>query len=524
MKTFTNPGTHLCFLLPKKISLGCCLLTVLTTTTQAQPAVSTPSAANICTGSNASFTVTATGSGPFTYQWQESEDGGATWNPLADNTSFQATTTTGVYTGVNTSALTITRVPSTMDQYLYDVVVTDHNGLSTASGAALLGVGPNISLDDQLKSGCPTANVTLTSPIVSGVSKQWQVSSNNGASWTNLSDGTDPSTAVYTGSAANNLTISNLPVSFNNNLYRYLANGLGCNVISGNITLNVPALAVVANPGNAVVDASNNAVFTVSASGGSAPYSYRWTVSTNGGATYTNLSDNATYSGALTNTLSITNVTAVMFNYLYRPVVRNSGLCATAINSFAKLVTNVTLPLKLESFTAQKQGSSSVKLLWTTDALYPAQSYTVQKSTDGLSFTDLELVKGEAGKTSYSLTDDKPGSGVTQYRIKMTDQDGVATYSAIAKVTNDESTNCIELRPSFTESGATSLYTTLVQNEVIILTITDVAGRRQWSGSASLGKGACYTPLDVSHLSKGLYYVHITSKDGISKTLPLVKH
>ncbi|MES1159607.1 MAG: T9SS type A sorting domain-containing protein, partial [Bacteroidota bacterium] len=448
----------------------------------------------------------------------------ATWNPLADNTSFQATATTGVYTGVNTSVLTITRVPSTMDQYLYDVVVTDRNGLSTTSGAALMGVGPNISLDDQPKSGCPTANVTLTSPVVPGVSYQWQVSSNNGTSWTNISDGTDPSTAVYSGSTANNLTISNLPVSFNNNLYRYQANnGLGCNVISGNITLSVPALAVVINPGNAVVDASNNAVFTVSVSGGSAPYSYRWTVSTNGGISYTNLSDNATYSGSATNTLSITGVTPTMFNYLYRPIVRNSGLCATANINFAKLVTNIALPLKLESFTAQKQGSSSVKLLWTIDALYPARSYTVQRSTDGLSFTDLAIVKGEAGKTSYSLTDDKPGSGVTQYRIKMTDQDGVATYSTTITVNNDEITNRIELRPSITENGSTSLYTALVQNEVIILTITDVAGRQQWSGSASLGKGACYTPLDVSHLSNGLYYVRITSKDGISKTLPLVK-
>ena len=524
MKTSTNPATQKCCLLFTKIFIGC-LLNILTTIAEAQPTVSSPSATNICTGSNVSFMVTPSGSGPFTYQWQESEDGGATWNPLADNTSFQATATTGVYTGVNTSVLMITRVPSTMDQYLYNVVVTDRNGLSTTSGAALLGVGPNISLDDQPKSGCPTANVQLTSPVVAGVSSyQWQVSSDNGASWANISDGTDPSTAVYTGSTANNLTISNLPVSLNNNLYRYQANGLGCNVISGNITLAVPALAVVVNPANAVVDASNNAVFTVSASGGSTPYSYRWTVSMNGGLTYANLSDNATYSGSATNTLSITNATPIMFNYLYRPVVRNSGLCATANINFAKIVTNVTLPLKLESFTAQKQGSSSVKLLWTVDAQYVAQSYTVQRSTDGLSFTDLGLAKGETGKTSYSLTDDKPGSGVSQYRIKMTDQDGAATYSAIATVINDEIANRIELRPSFTESGSTSVYTTLAQNEAIIITVIDVTGRLQSSQSVKLGKGEYYTPLDVSRLSKGIYYVHVTSNDGISKTLPFVKN
>ena len=523
MKTFTKRATRSCCLLLKKMMIGCFLLAGPAIITQAQPTVSTPAGTSICTGSNVSFTVTASGAGPFSYQWQESEDAGATWAPILDNTSSRPTPTTGVYTGTGTPTLTVTRVPSTMDQYLYNVIVTDKNGLSTTSTAALLGVGPNISLDDQPKVGCPTSFVNLTTPLLSGISYQWQTSSNNGASWANITNGTDPSGSVYAGVTTNNMTISNLALSLNNNLYRYLASGLGCNVTSGNITLGVPALAVVVDPSNAVVDASNNATFTVAVSGGSTPYSYHWTVSTNGGVTYANIADNATYSGSLTNTLNITNATAAMFNYLYRPVVRNSGNCATTGINFAKLALITVLPVELTSFTAEKQGNSAINLQWTVGGQYTPQLYTVQRSANGLDFTDIGLIQGATGKISFGFTDGQPGDGVIKYRLKMMDKDGNAAYSTVVDVTMSGTINRIEMRPSVTVDGNTSLYVNLVQNEAINLTVMDATGRLELSQSARLGKGENTISLNVSRLSKGIYYVRITSNDGISKTLSLIK-
>ncbi len=527
MKTFTNRGTHRCSFLPKKISIGCCLLTALTTITQAQPTVSAPSplTPTICTGSNITFTVTASGAGPLTYQWQESEDGGASWNPLIDNTNYNGSTTTGLYTGVNSSSLTITRVPVSMDQFLYNVIVTDRNGSSFTSDISFMSVGPGVTIDDVPHIGCPTTPISLQVTPVSGLSYQWQVSTDNGSSWANVSDGADPSTAVYTGAATGTLTISNLPTSFNNNIYRYLANGLGCNVISGNNTLSVPTFATVVDPSNAVIDASNNAVFTVAASGGTPPITYRWSVSMNGGTTYTPLSDDATYSGTATNTLSITNVTALMFSYLYRPIVRNIGGCATSGIGFAKIVTNTTLPVELESLTAKMTTDASVQLAWTVGEQYHPQTYTIQRSANGYSFTDIGLVKGDSVNTSFSFTDDKPGAGTINYRLKMSDLDGNATYSRVINLTTDENKNStrIELRPSITADGLTSLYTLMPRSESIVLTVMDVTGRQQWSQSARLEKGEYYTPLNVSSLRKGIYYVHVTSNDGIFKTIPFVK-
>jgi|GEM_PF-6757405 len=100
------------------------------------------------------------------------------------------------------------------------------------------------------------------------------------------------------------------------------------------------------------------------------------------------------------------------------------------------------------------------------------------------------------------------------------------TYSTVIKIANSDVAGKIELRPSFTTEGSTSLYTTLSRSETIVLIVMDVMGRQLWSGSVRPGKGENYTPLNLSRLSKGIYYVHVASADGvsISKTLPFIKN
>ena len=69
----------------------------------------------ICTDKVATFTVEAAGSGPFSYQWQESSNNGNTWTNLSDG---------GVYSGTHSATLTITAPPVTMSGNLYRVNIT----------------------------------------------------------------------------------------------------------------------------------------------------------------------------------------------------------------------------------------------------------------------------------------------------------------------------------------------------------------------------------------------------------------
>ena len=91
---------------------------------------SQPAAATVSVGSAATFSVTATGSAPLTYQWQLSTDSGATWS------SAPGSATSVSY---STSAATIA-----YDGYRYRVQVSNSAG-TTTSNAALLRVNAGSS-------------------------------------------------------------------------------------------------------------------------------------------------------------------------------------------------------------------------------------------------------------------------------------------------------------------------------------------------------------------------------------------
>ncbi len=69
----------------------------------------------ICTDKIATFSVEVSGSGPYTYQWQVSTDGGNTYGNVTDG---------GVYSGATTTTLTITAPPVTMNGYIYRCTIT----------------------------------------------------------------------------------------------------------------------------------------------------------------------------------------------------------------------------------------------------------------------------------------------------------------------------------------------------------------------------------------------------------------
>ncbi|MBN3584686.1 hypothetical protein JYB64_20010, partial [Algoriphagus aestuarii] len=87
---------------------------------------SSPTNSNNFYGSNASFSVTATGA--ITYQWEEFN---GSWTPLVNG---------GIYSGVNTSTLTLTKPSVNLSGRKYRVVVTGDCGSVTSDGNATLTV------------------------------------------------------------------------------------------------------------------------------------------------------------------------------------------------------------------------------------------------------------------------------------------------------------------------------------------------------------------------------------------------
>lgn len=536
MKNSTNPITRdLCSFCFKNALISVCLFTGMTTVAWSQTDYITPGQTNsaisvanrpstvvfsqhpantkICTGGSGSFNVVATGSSSLIYQWQESIDAGNTWNDIVNG---------GVYTGATGAVLTITGPASSMDTYRYRCLVSD--GSSSASDPAMLTVGPNISLIDQVVTNCPATASNLTTPPATGVVYQWQVSTDNAANWVNAVNGADVTGVIYSGVTTGNLQISNLSPSIDGHMYRYLADdGAGCAVISGIITQRVPALAGFTQPNTIPAGFGDTATISVNVSSGSGPFTFRWTVSTNGGITYSNLSNNATYSGATTDSLTINTITAAMFNYRYRLVVRNSNLCATANSSYSQLMLNIPLAVKLRSFTAQKLSHSSAKLQWEIDDEHSIGTFVIQKSVEGTVFNDIGVVNTSLGITSYNFTDTKLGNGATRYRLKITDQQGTIVLSKITQVTNRDIPGDLVLKPSIVTGNFSTLYIRVNQKANITFTILDLNGLMRWSQSAMLEKGEHNIPLNLERFNKGLYYVQVTEDYRRIKVLPLLK-
>ncbi|MEP7278641.1 MAG: T9SS type A sorting domain-containing protein [Bacteroidota bacterium] len=95
---------------------------------------------------------------------------------------------------------------------------------------------------------------------------------------------------------------------------------------------------------------------------------------------------------------------------------------------------SLLLPVKMTSFSAQPK-NGSVLLNWSATNENDLTNYTVQKSTNGSSWKDIQTVKpGFAATNTYFVTDNEKNTGVGFYRIKQTIRTGQIVYSAIIKV------------------------------------------------------------------------------------------
>lgn len=96
-----------------------------------------------------------------------------------------------------------------------------------------------------------------------------------------------------------------------------------------------------------------------------------------------------------------------------------------------------TLPVEFTKFIARLTDNKSVKLIWATASELNNDFFSIEKSINGLSFSEIGRKKGAGTSSSeknYEFSDDAPSKGVSYYRIKQTDFDGNFDYSDVVAV------------------------------------------------------------------------------------------
>ena len=254
------------------------------------PSVTTPPASkSVCAGNNTTFTVVAAPAAGNTYQWQVSTDAGVTYTNLAN---------AGVYSGVTTTTLTITGATTSLSDNRYRVRVTGACASPVNSAAAVLTVNTAAVITTQPVNTtvCAGGGLTLTSATFTvaatggGLTYQWQVSADNGVTYTNITNN-----ANYAGATTSTLTLSSVPATFATNLYRVNVTSGGCTAVASNsasvAVRPTPVIVATASPLSAIYPGQKT---TLTAA-----------VSPNAAATYTWLRDGVVVAGATANTLVV---------------------------------------------------------------------------------------------------------------------------------------------------------------------------------------------------------------------------
>ena len=253
--------------------------------------------------------------------------------------------------------------------------------------------------------------------------------------------------------------------------------------------------------------------------------SYQWQVSTNGGSTYTDLTDVAPYTGSGTNTLSISNVNGLGTN-LYRVNARGASNLATS-NPAQLTLSNQVIVLN-SSLTSGTYKTAYSQTLTVTSGGAAPYVYTLSSGAlpSGLNLSSTGVLSGTpaaAGNFNFtvSVTGACISAGSQAYTLVIAQKALTATFAAVTKVYNGNAVANVVFDPLNAGGG-------LVAPDVVSVTYTSAAYNNASVGAA---KAITITGLGLTGASASNYVLNpvivtgaITSASIVpSLVLPITK-
>ncbi len=388
------------------------------------------------------------------------------------------------------------------------VSVTGANGCvgTGNSGSAVVVITPPPSITTQPvnTSVCSGNNATLTvaaGPTL-GNTYQWQVSTDNGVTYTNVVNA-----GVYSGATSPSLVITGATVAMNNYLYRVLVTGSCAPAVTSNaitLSVNIPAV-ITTQPVNTSVCvsgglASTTTTFSVVATGGG--LTYQWQVSTDGGTTWTNITNGGSYAGATSATLTLSGVPVTFTNNRYRVIVTTGG-CTGVTSASATLTANPNpvIVLSANPYTRLYPGLTTTL----TAATSPAGTYTYTWFRNGI------VVPGATGNTLVVNVDQLGAYSVIATNSGTTCRSQSSTVNIADSITGN-----IFIYPSPNQGRFQVRYINPPGTSVVrMINIYDAKGSRVYS--RSYGLNAPYSgrlDVDIRNMGRGIYLVELTDGNG----------
>jgi len=196
------------------------------------------------------------------------------WGPTTPtNTIFTDPAATIPYVA-GTPANSVYVLPSTSTTY--NVVVTTPTCVSAVTNIPVTVNNPLGTVTDPANASiCADGNTSFTVSAASGndIAYQWQVSTNNGTSWTNVANA-----GVYSGATTATLTLTNVPDSYNGYQYRAILDVSPCSssttTAAATLTVNPTPSVVIGVP--PVTQLYPGITTTLTATASPAGATYQW--------------------------------------------------------------------------------------------------------------------------------------------------------------------------------------------------------------------------------------------------------
>lgn len=354
-------------------------------------------------GKQTTITVFASGDG-LSYQWQYKAKTGTEWK----NT---------YYSGCNTNKLTVdANYKYTGDRY-YKCLITDANGNSIESDAALVSV-TGITIESQPSdiSASDGSQATLTVKASGKELKySWQFKPKAGSSWKNT---------YYSGYNTSKLTVDVKSSYTGDRYYRCLiTDGDGNSVTSNAASVSISAITITSQPKNEDITDGSQASISVTASGTS--LQYQWQYKAKNGTEW----KNTYYSGFSTSKLTVDVNTKYTGDRYYRCIITDGN--GNSITSDAALVSvrTITITSQSQNVSVDDGGQATLNVTARGNSLkyqwqYKAKNSTEWKNTYYSGFSTNKITVDV--NTKYT--------GDRYYRCVITDSNKKTVYSNSALV------------------------------------------------------------------------------------------
>jgi Secretion system C-terminal sorting domain len=170
----------------------------------------------------------------------------------------------------------------------------------------------------------------------------------------------------------------------------------------------------------------------------------------------------------------------------------------------------IILPITLEGISANQMGKSNI-VNWTTASESNNKGFSVEQSDNGTTWKSIGFVQGAntgSQRVEYNFTDNNP-YGITFYRLRQEDVNGKITFSKIVKVKRSNNVS-IDVSPNPAQENI-NITLNKISNKNNV-GIVDMQGRKILSTKFN----GYRTSINIAALSKGIYFINITTENGTS--------